>query len=352
MKQMNMRFLAVRIACMMMPMFSLGREAACALERNDENNMPRIRCDGEQRFETVRGEPFFPVADTAWLLVRLLNEDIEYYVHERSKQGFNVIKFGPESAEVDLPKLDFILDTLARYGMYAELYIPAYDYNADELILDNYTFAGLIAKAFLKRSNIFAYTLEGLDSPHAKNNLESMRQLLLEAYRGIRSVDPHRLITFHPRSGRSVVQHSGIEPEYMDFYSVHKCNPGSIHDLVHAEVKRTPRKPVFLSEPVYEGRGAMCGCNHGCTADQVLEQIEEALLVGVAGISYGHYSIWSFNHGTDGKWGVDPSPEGLPWREALVSPGAQGISEIVGTQRNPLLRMDRSPGDLGLGTTP
>lgn len=289
---------------------------------------PRIQSN-ETYFETVQGKRFFPVADTAWLLVRLSRDDIAHYIRMRSKQGFNVIKFGPESDAVDFDKLSFILDTLATHSMYAELYIPAYDYNTDELVADNFAFAVKIAGFLVDRPNIFAYALEGLDSPYGKNNVAAMRARLIESYRGVKSVDPERLVTFHPRSGRSVVDHCGVDPDYMDFYSVHRCSPGPIGDLVRAEISRMPRKPVFLTEPVYEGRGAMCGCNHGCTADQVFEQITESMDAGVAGISYGHYSVWSFNHGLDGSWGIDPSPEGLPWRDALHAPGAQRITVLV-----------------------
>ena len=301
---------------------------------NESNaRMPRIRCN-ELHFETVTGERFFPIGDTAWLLVRLSDEDIAHYIRVRGEQGFNVIKFGPESGDVDFDKLSFILDTLEKHGMYAELYIPAYDYNENELVEDNFEFAAKIAGAFAERANIFAYSLEGLDSPYGKSNVAGMRTRLIEAYRGVKSVDPERLVTFHPRSGRSVVDHCGLDPAYMDFYSVHRCSPGSIEALVLPEINRTPRKPVFLTEPVYEGRGAMCGCNHGCTADQVFEQIMESVNAGVAGISYGHYSVWSFNLGLDGSWGIDPSPEGLPWREALYAPGAQRVTELAQELKN------------------
>jgi len=290
---------------------------------------PRIVVNGAC-FESEEGEPFFPVADTAWLLVRLSNEDIAHYIETRSAQGFNVIKFGPESDDVDLEQLAFIFDTLEAHHMYAELYVPAYDYTSDTLLENNLEFARTLAAAVQSRSNLFAYSLEGLDSPHGKRHPADMLQRLLEARRGIQEADPGRLITFHPRSGHAVVDQAGVDPDLMDFYSVHRCSPGSILSLITAEISRTPRKPVFLTEPVYEGRGAMCGCNAGCTADQVFEQIMEAIHAGVAGISYGHYAVWSFNLGVDGSWGVDPSPEGTPWREALHAPGAQRISVLAG----------------------
>jgi hypothetical protein len=321
------------IMCIALAGFSMLGSTVCAAPgEGDEGRMARIRASG-QRFTTEGGEPFFPIADTAWLLVRLSNADIEHYIRTRSTQGFNIIKFGPESGDVDFSQMRFILDTLERHGMYAELYVPAYDYNADELVEANYAFAKRIADAFVDRANLFAYSLEGLDSPFGKRDPAEMRRRLIEAYRGIKSVDPERLVTFHPRSGRSVVEDSGVDPEYTDFYSVHRCNPGSIHDLISAEVRRTPQKPVFLTEPVYEGRGNMCGCNTGCSAEQVIEQITASIDAGAAGISYGHYSIWSFNQGTDGSWGVDPSPEGLSWRDALHSPGAQRVSELAASMK-------------------
>ena len=308
--------------------------ASTPFERGSiQGKTPRITI-ADRHFETVDGQPFFPIADTAWLLTRLSNEDIEYYISARSDQGFNIIKFGPESDPVDFEQLNAILDLLDKYNMYAELYIPAYDYNADVLIESNYDYAHAIAESVKERSNIFAYTLEGFDSPYGKGNVEGMRTRLAEAHRGLKTADPTRLITHHPRSGHSVVDHSGVDPASMDFYSVHRCNPGSIQGLLDAELNRTPVKPVFLTEPVYEGQGNMCGCQHGCTADHVFQQIDEAVESGAAGISYGHYSIWSFNLGTDGTWGPDPSPEGTPWRDALhLSAGAERMVQLI--QRMP-----------------
>jgi hypothetical protein len=302
---------------------------------------PRVLVNG-QRFETVQGEPFFPIADTAWLLVRLADDDIAHYIQTRSQQGFNVIKFGPESEKADFSKLGFILDTLAAHGMYAEIYVPTYDYQSDQLIQNHAEHAGNLAESLRHRSHIFAYSIEGLDSPHARRDPRDTQRRVMDARDAIKSADPERLVTFHPRSGQSVVDHAGIAPEYMDFYSVHKCNPGSIHSLIQAETERTPQKPVFLSEPVYEGRAGMCGCNQGCTADQALGQITEAIKAGAAGISYGHHSVWSFNLGADGAWGIDPSPAGLPWREALHAPGAM---EIIVLAEELCLRTPAVSGD-------
>lgn len=300
----------------------------CFAQGTIRGSSPRIRVQG-RCFVTVEGDPFFPIADTAWLLVRLSHEDIAHYIAARSSQGFNVIKFGPESANIDFERLGFILDTLEAHGMYAELFVPGYDYPNNALLEDIPGIAEEIAKRFLDRNNLFAYAIEGMDSPHGKRNPADMRARLIEAWKVIKSVDPERLVSFHPLSGRSLVDHSGISPDYLDFYAVHQCNAGSIADLLQAEFVRRPEKPVYLTEPVYEGRGNMCGCRNGCTGDQALTQIMSAIRAGAAGISYGHYAVWSFNLGKDGSWGVDPSPEGIPWKDALYAPGTQGIAELL-----------------------
>lgn len=328
---MHVRLLVLTSTCIGMLFASPLGGLVCAGAR--DAGLPRIQVT-DRHFETAAGERFFPIADTAWLLVRLPREDIAHYIRVRGEQGFNVIKFGPESDALDLDTLDFIMDRLADHGMYADLYIPAYDYTTDALIPDNFVFAAKIAAHFADRPHIFAYALEGLDSPYGKQHVAAMRARLIEAHRGVKSVDPDRLVAFHPRSGRSVVDHGGVAPEYQDFYSVHRCSPGSIRDLVQLETDRTPRKPVFLTEPVYEGRAAMCGCAQGCTAEQVFEHITEAMAAGVAGISYGHHSVWSFNLGMDGSWGIDPSPEGLPWQDALYAPGAQRITELAASMKH------------------
>ena len=129
-----------------------------------------------QCFETVRGETFFPIADTAWLLVRMSESDIAHYVHaKRAGIQYDQVRSGIGGSR--LSKLDFILDTLATYGMYAELFIllrlPRRRAGVGQLRVGR-----RIAAAFRERPNIFAYTIEGLDSPHAKRDPADMRSAL------------------------------------------------------------------------------------------------------------------------------------------------------------------------------
>src|SRR3954468_14763457 len=54
---------------------------------------PRLRVSADGRhLETLDGKPFFMLADTAWeLFHRPTDEDVDFYLKTRAKQGFNVI---------------------------------------------------------------------------------------------------------------------------------------------------------------------------------------------------------------------------------------------------------------------
>ena len=108
------------------------------------------------------------------------------------------------------------------------------------------------------------------------------------------------------------------------FYSVHKCNPAPLTTWSGPRIERVPEKPVFLSEPVYEGRASM--------------RLQPGLHSGSSFRTYSRRDRirrrWnqlrppfrlSFNLGSDGKWGLDPSPDGLPWKDALHAIG-QSVS--------------------------
>ncbi|HNV01471.1 MAG TPA: DUF4038 domain-containing protein, partial [archaeon] len=266
-----------------------------------------------QCFKTSSGEAFYPVADTAWLLGKLSNSEIEEYIKKRSEQGFNVIKFS--SSEGDFTKHDFIFNTLKKYNMYAETGPDVGQANGIAYV-----------NRYKNRDNLFAWIVGGLDSGASSGDVSALLS-------SVRAADSTHLISAHPKSGKSLVSDHGISTSLIDFYYVHKCTPGALGSLLTGEISRSPKKPVYLGEPVYEGRFAGCGCTSGCSADQSYSQITEAITAGAAGISHGHHSVWSFNLGGS-SWGVDPSTSGTPWRSALNSSGSQKIISIITTLRN------------------
>jgi hypothetical protein len=275
--------------------------------KNDSSEKIVISSDG-LCFQTKSGKPFFPIADTAWWLYRQSNEDIEHYIKTRSEQGFNVIKFGPD-LPINPQKLNFILDTLEKYNMYVELGVGIWDYDNEKLAIDAKNQAIQIVTLAKDRNNIFAYTIDGLDSSYGKANIADTIKRKLEIYNAIKPLDPNRLFNFFPRSGHSIIGGSGMNPNQMDFYPVHKCCSYDINKLksmILQEYNRNPKKPVFLTEPVYEGTAS---------AIQIFGEIMTAIESGAAGISYGHIDIWSFKKDS--------------WKTALNSEGTQKITQLV-----------------------
>jgi len=56
--------------------------------------LPKLKVSQNGRFiVTEKGEPFFWLGDTAWQIFHNLNrEDVDIYLNDRAKKGFNVIQ--------------------------------------------------------------------------------------------------------------------------------------------------------------------------------------------------------------------------------------------------------------------
>lgn len=275
--------------------------------RGSTRSFGQIRVTSDGRcFETISGEPFYPIVDTAWVLGRLSNQDIEHYIRTRSEQGFNVIKFDPR--EGDFAKHDFIFATLRKYNIRAEPGLTAgRDHQRSVQYFNRYKNS--------QKDIIFTWVVGGLDQNHASS--AEVTNLI-----NILRSETSSIVSAHPHSGRSLISSHRLNPNILSYYYVHHCSPSDIKALVAEEFRRSPRKPVYLGEPVYEGRANVCGCNNGCTYQQVRRHIEDSINGGVAGISYGHHSIWSFNYWNAQNVGI------VPWKTALNSEGAVFISAL------------------------
>ena len=73
--------------------FTIFLFTACNSEK-EAATMKALKVSGDGRFlMTEDGKPFFWLGDTGWLLLNKLNrEEVELYMKDRSKKGFNVIQ--------------------------------------------------------------------------------------------------------------------------------------------------------------------------------------------------------------------------------------------------------------------
>jgi hypothetical protein len=154
---------------------------------------------------------------------------------------------------------------------------------------------------------------------------EQLREGWAEVARFVRETDPYgRLLTVHPSPGDGSFSSRDVfdDPELFDVVALQTGHwdkqslPGTL-EVLHRELAREPRKPVFNSEVCYEG---ILGSN---AADTQRFLVWSHLLSGAAGHSYGAQGLWGMNDGTfvgeAGAWAE------LTWEEAARQPGGAQV---------------------------
>ena len=271
------------------------------------------------------GSPFFFLGDTQWRLSRLgTREDIDYILDNRKAKGFTAIHltglfhgvsmFGwsPYDPNVygDRPgspgnwneafwrHVDYAVDATIARGMHPILF-PAWGTIAGgELnIFSNnqqaYDFGVWFANRYKNRPGIM-YVVGGDRDPHPY--VEQIAQ-------GIKSVDPQRLVSFHPLGSHSSSE-SYHNRAWLDFNTIqtghHVCDDSAefdhIQSLITPDWNRSPTKPVINMEPRYESWWCESG-RFNFDDDQTRVSAWWSVFAGSFGISYAHNAIWS--------WGTD-----------------------------------------------
>jgi hypothetical protein len=318
--------------------------------------LPVLKVSENQRFLIQEdGKPFFYLADTAWQLIhRLSKEETTHYLRTRAAQGFNVIQTtvlaeqqgltGP-TPEGHLPlvdldptkpnepyfaHLDWVFDQAEALGLYIAL-LPTWGDKWNRLkgtgpevfTPENAGVYGeWLGKRYANRSLIWVVGGDRLiDNERHAAVIRAMAN-------GLRKGDGGRnLITFHPsgdpEKGRSSARHFHDEP-WLDFnmrQNGHGVDFNDAYEGTRIDYDRTPIKPVFDAEPIYEDhpifplfklRG------HSIAAD-VRRPLYWNLFTGAFGHAYGHHSVWQMHE-------PKHEPVKFPlktWRDALDAPGAQ-----------------------------
>ena len=306
------------------------------------------------------GTPFFCLADTAWELFHRLNrEEIDHYMATRASQGFTAAQcvalaefegltvpnaYGrlpllttggmPDPLKPDLAgdysywdHVDYAVRTAAKHGLYIVL-LPTWGdkfnlcWGKGPVVFDETNaraYGEWIASRYKDDGNII--WMLGGDRP-----LEAAhRKVIDEMAAGIRAVDSHHLITFHPPGANQSTAFVGDAP-YIDFHTA-QTGHGIEHcyqsDAIMVKMAGLTDKPYMDSEPRYEDHPACFNDTLGYlwNADDVRQNAYWNLLTGVCGHTYGNHSIWSFTREATRYFPYT-------WRQVLRHPGAEQIGLI------------------------
>ncbi|MBN1672150.1 MAG: DUF4038 domain-containing protein [Kiritimatiellae bacterium] len=326
------------------------------------------------------GRPFLLVGDTGWSLFAGCDRAAaEFYLDARRAQGFNTILCSllPFTAYVQAPGrclpdgrwpcgLEPFLDpahpdlralndayldhgaelaALAaardlclclsacwwgyQHGDYGRSF-PGATY-LDRLTLDDMrAYGARIGRRFREFKNIVYYP-NGDSNAERPGDIEAARAIVA----GIRTQAPEALFTFHPTLGvpNDERWHSSSEwfhdDAWLSFNAIqikaqtkHGRHEPCFYQMVLADYRRQPAKPVLVMEPDYERPDSPPETE----GFRIRSQACWSFLSGALGVVYGHDCVYGL--GADHAFGRGKLPPGA-WKRCLGDPGVRDFLRLV-----------------------
>lgn len=317
--------------------------------------MQRLHVSDNRRFLVWQdGTPFFWLGDTAWeLFHRLSREDAEHYLENRRQKGFTVIQaivlaeqdglntpnFYGEKPLVDNDPLHpderyfQYMDEIIRLAESKGLWIGLLPTWGDKIEL----LAHGIGPIIFNPDNAFAYGrwigsryrdfsniiwINGGDRSGAGSNFAVWDAL----GRGIKSIDPNHLMTFHPPGGGGYGYSSSRwfhHCDWLDFNMIqsgHECRDLPNYRLIEDDYTLLPPKPCLDGELRYEDHCINWNPEQGWFDDYDVRQgVYWSLFSGACGVTYGCHPVWQFL--TAGREPIGRARG--DWKTALDFPAAE-----------------------------
>jgi len=277
--------------------------------------------------------PFLINGDTPWSLITgLTNQDLDIYLEDRRTKGFNAVLVnliehefnGPVNQEGELPFVkkgdfstpneayfkhaDWVINKAFEKGIVVFL-TPAYiGYGCgsqgwcEEMIANGpekmREYGRWIGKRYHSFPNIVWVAGGDFDAHKLSGAYEAMNAMV----EGIKETDLVHPFTSHCDRGSSAMDcYNSVWLDINNTYS--DCNNTARRSL--NDYNRSPIKPFFYIEGIYEGEGASEVC--------VRSQAYWSILSGSTGHFYGNNPIWFFKSG---------------WKNALNAPGGSSLTYL------------------------
>lgn len=304
----------------------------------------RLKISSNHRyFMDQKGNPFFWLGDTGWLLFsKLTREEAEQYLEDRRKKGFSVIQvmvlhtvaavnvYGDsalinknvahpfvtdgnnfsDTKQYDYwDHVDYIVDLAAKKGLYMAM-VPVWGSNVKAGLVskdDAGTYANWLAERYRNRWNIIWLNGGDIRGTDSTNTWKTIGETL-------RKRDQNNLISFHP-FGRTSSSEFFHKEDWLDFNmfqsghrsydldttrSEHRFGPDN-YRFVNIDYNLQPTKPTLDGEPSYEliPHGLHDTTKPYWQAEDVRRYAFWSVFAGAAGHTYGHNSIMQFHKPTD-----------------------------------------------------
>jgi len=304
------------------------------------------------------GTPFFWLGDTGWeLFHRLKMQEINDYLTNRSKKGFNVIQAAVLAEFDGLRKPDRYgdtplkdldpnqpdekyfkrIDTVVKMALQKNIFmalLPTWGDKVTKLwgegpVIFNetnaYTYGLWIGTRYKDFPNII-WVLGG-DRPAVKDTSD-WRPIWRAMAKGIKEGTAGKAIfTYHPSGGDYSTSQFLAGEQWLDINMMQSGHGGghdvAVWNLVERDRNIAPAKPTLDGEPNYEDHPVnpwpKWDPATGYYNDyDVRKQTYRSVFAGACGVTYGHHSVWQF---------YSPREEVINhakmyWTEAVNRPGA------------------------------
>jgi hypothetical protein len=342
--------------------------SSCNINNYTETTPALIISENRRFLETEKGDPFFWLGDTGWLLfTKLTREEAEKYLEDRRQKGFNVIQVMVihdvrnavnvyadsalvtnrieqpyatpgnsfnDSRQYDFwDHIDYIVDLAEKKGLYMAM-VPVWGSNVRSGLVNRVqakTYAAWIAERYKNRNNIIWLNggdVRGNDSTAVWNIIGST----------LRNITHNQLITYHPfgRTQSSAWFHNQSWLDFNMFQSGHKRYDQDTTGLGYGEdnwkyaatdYSLIPVKPTLDGEPSYEGipQGLHDTTQPYWTADDVRRYAYWSVFAGCCGFTYGHNAIMQFYKPTDKNPAYGAHEY---WDSAINAPGSSQMKYL------------------------
>lgn len=338
--------------------------------QSEKKGLPTLKVSEKQRFLVdEKGNPFFWLGDTGWLLFTKLNrEEADQYLTDRAAKGFNVIQvmvlhtLNAKNAYGDSALINMNVATpLLTEGNTFEDPVQ-YDYwdHVDYIIgkaADKGIYIGLVPVwgSNVKAGNVSSHQAEKYAEFLAKRNGNQTNIVWLNGgdVRGSDSIQvwqtigktlkkfaPGHLVTFHPfgRTQSSTWFHTEPWLDFNMFQSGHRRydqdtarNETRYGEdnwrYVQVDYAKKPFKPTLDAEPSYEGipQGLHDTLQPRWNDNDLRRYAYWSVFSGACGFTYGNNSVMQFYkpNGKPGDYGASQS-----WEQAINSPGAGQMAHL------------------------
>lgn len=320
--------------------------------------LPRLRVsESGHAFVTEQGNPFFLLADTAWLLFQNLDRDgVDKYFEDRASKQFSASlahilpwKQGEKNAfgetafldndwsrpnEAYWAHCDHVVAQAAAKGLYLGIlpmwtrnYINRKDKPDAPPLLDApaaYAYGKFLGQRYARQAHVF-WVLGGDAEPRFEDIHDALAKGITEGVGG----PGKALMTYHPNGTPNSSATWFHDRDWLDFnliQSTHKVWKLNYQDIAR-EYARSPAKPILEGEPAYENHPIAHRPDSGYfNAWHVRTKAYWSVFAGGAGFVYGGNGIWQMDRAGHPPHRASHFTE--TWEKALDLPGAAQMKHL------------------------